>query len=75
MRPTRIFRGESFRFAALFALVFLTLTGALIGTVLWIVAGSERQTLVAANDADISTVTNGLRAEGIGEAMRSEERR
>ena len=61
MRPIRIFKGESFRFAALFALVFLTLTGVLIGTVLWIVAGTERNTLIAANEADVSTVTNGLR--------------
>ncbi|HTB67693.1 MAG TPA: HAMP domain-containing sensor histidine kinase [Steroidobacteraceae bacterium] len=69
MRPTRIFKGESFRFAALFALVFLTLTGVLIGTVLWIVAGTERNTLIAANEADVSTVTNGLHAEGLGEAL------
>jgi signal transduction histidine kinase len=69
LRPTRIFKAESFRFAALFALVFLTLTAALIGTVLWIVAGAERQSLIAANDADISTVTNGLRAEGLDEAI------
>ena len=69
MRPTRIFKAESFRFAALFALVFLTLTGVLIGTVLWIVAGSERQSLIAANDADVSTVTNGLRGEGLAEAI------
>ncbi|HEX3837399.1 MAG TPA: HAMP domain-containing sensor histidine kinase [Steroidobacteraceae bacterium] len=69
MRPIRIFKGESFRFAALFALVFLTLTGVLIGTVLWIVAGTERSTLIAANEADVSTVTNGLRAEGLDEAI------
>ena len=69
LRPIRIFKAESFRFAALFALVFLTLTGVLIGTVLWIVAGTERNTLIAANEADISTVTNGLRAEGLDEAI------
>jgi signal transduction histidine kinase len=69
LRPTRIFQGESFRFAALFALVFLTLTAVLIGTVLWIVAGTERATLIAANDADVSTVRNGLRAEGLDEAI------
>ncbi len=69
MRPTRLLKAESFRFAALFALAFLVLTGALIGTVLWIVAGTERQSLMAANDADIATVTNGLRAEGIDEAI------
>jgi signal transduction histidine kinase len=69
LRPIRIFHGESFRFAALFALVFLTLTAVLIGTVLWIVAGTERNTLIAANEADVSTVTNGLRAEGLDEAI------
>jgi signal transduction histidine kinase len=69
LRPIRIFQGESFRFAALFALVFLTLTAVLIGTVLWIVAGTERNTLIAANAADVSTVTNGLRAEGLDEAI------
>jgi signal transduction histidine kinase len=65
----RIFKAESFRLAALFALVFLALTGALIGTVLWIVAGTERSTLIAANEADIATVSNGLRAEGLDEAI------
>jgi signal transduction histidine kinase len=65
----RIFKAESFRLAALFALVFLTLTAALIGTVLWIVAGTERESLTAANESDISTVMNGLRAEGLDEAI------
>ena len=51
MRPIRIFKAESFRFAALFALVFLALTGALIGTVLWIVSGTERDTLIEANES------------------------
>jgi signal transduction histidine kinase len=69
LRPIRIFKAESFRFAALFALIFLSLTGALIGTVLWIVAGTERQTLIAANETDISTVRNGLRGEGLDEAI------
>ncbi len=69
MRPIRIFKAESFRLAALFALLFLTLTGALIGTVLWIVEGAERNTLISANEADISTVTNGFRAEGLEEAI------
>ena len=55
------------------ALAFLVLTGALIGTVLWIVAGTERQSLMAANDADIATVTNGLRAEGIDDRVRGLE--
>ncbi len=69
LRPTRVFKGESFRFATLFAVVFLSLAAALIGTVLWIVSSAERRTLIAANEADIATVTNGLRAEGIDEAI------
>src|ERR1700760_4247044 len=67
--PIRIFKAESFRLAALFALVFLALTAVLIGTVLWIVAGAERETLMAANEADIATVMNGMRSEGINEAI------
>ena len=69
MPQIRIFKAESFRLAALFALVFLTLTAVLIGTVLWIVAGAARETLIAANESDISTVINGLRAEGVAEAI------
>ena len=67
--PTRIFKAESFRLAALFALLFLTLTGMLIVTVLWIVEGAERNSLLSANEADIATVTNGFRAEGLDEAI------
>jgi signal transduction histidine kinase len=66
---TRIFKAESFRLAALFALVFLTLTAVLLGSVLWIVAGTERAALIAANESDISTVMNGLHGEGLDEAI------
>lgn len=69
LRPIRIFKAESFRLAALFAFLFLTLTGALLGTVLWIVEGAERNTLVTANATDTATVINGFRAEGIEEAI------
>jgi signal transduction histidine kinase len=69
LRPIRIFKAESFRLAALFALLFLTLTGALIVTVLWIVEGAERNSLLSGNEADIATVTNGFRAEGLDEAV------
>lgn len=58
-----------FRLAALFALLFLTLTGALIGTVLWIVDGTQRSNLVGANNADVETVRNGYREEGLEEAV------
>jgi signal transduction histidine kinase len=69
LRPIRVFRAESFRLAALFAFVFLTLTAVLLSTVLWIVAGAERHSLVAANESDISTVINGLHTEGLDEAI------
>jgi signal transduction histidine kinase len=67
--PIRILKAESFRLAALFALLFLALTGVLIGTVLWIVNAAERSTLITANEADIATVRNGFSAEGLDEAI------
>jgi len=67
--PTRLLKAESFRFAVLFALVFLTLTGALLGTVIWIVTGEERNTLLAANEADVASVRSGFSSEGLGEAV------
>jgi signal transduction histidine kinase len=67
--PIRILKAESFRLAALFALLFLTLTGLLIGTVLWIVEEAERNSLLAANESDIGTVKNGFSAEGLDEAI------
>lgn len=69
LQPTRIIQSATFRLAALFALLFLTLTGALIGTVLWIVAGTQESSLVRANDEDIGTVMNGFRDEGLDEAL------
>jgi signal transduction histidine kinase len=67
--PIRILKAESFRLAALFALLFLTLTGVLIGTVLWIVKDAERSTLLTANETDIATVRNGFSSEGLDEAV------
>jgi len=69
LRPTRILKAETFRLAALFALLFLVLTGTLIATVLWIVDGTQRAALAAANDADVETVMNGFRDEGLEEAV------
>ena len=69
MRPIRIFKAESFRLAALFTLLFLMLTGTLLGAVLWIVDQTQRRTLVDSNDADITTVINGFRDEGLDEAI------
>ena len=53
----------------LFALLFLVLSGVLIGAVLWIVHDTQEASLIRANDADIATVINGFRDEGIDEAV------
>jgi signal transduction histidine kinase len=69
LRPIRIFKTESFRSAALFATLFLILSWVLLGAVYWIVDDTETAALVGAIDADISTVRNGYRAEGLPEAI------
>ncbi|HMA00506.1 MAG TPA: HAMP domain-containing sensor histidine kinase [Steroidobacteraceae bacterium] len=69
MRRPRIFRSDGFRLAAVFALLFLAFTGILIGTVLFIVEGTQRAVLTGANDADITTVLNGFLDEGVPEAV------
>jgi signal transduction histidine kinase len=60
---------SALRLAAFFTFLFLALTGALILTVMWIVEGSQRGALQAANDADIAMIANGYRAEGVSEAV------
>jgi signal transduction histidine kinase len=69
VRRPRIFKSDGFRLAAVFALLFLTFTGILIGTVLCIVEGTQRAALTGANDADIATVLNGFLDEGVPEAV------
>lgn len=69
LRPARVIKSDVFRLAALFAFLFLALTGILVCTVLWIVEGTQRSVLTSANDADISTVINGFRDEGLHEAV------
>src|ERR1700721_1500721 len=69
LRPTRIFKTESFRSAALFATLFLVLSWVLLAAVYWIVDDTETAALVGAIDADINTVRNGYRAEGLPEAI------
>jgi signal transduction histidine kinase len=69
LRPTRIFKTESFRSAALFATLFLILSWALLGVVYWIVNDTQTTALVGAIDADISTIKNGYRGEGLPEAI------
>jgi signal transduction histidine kinase len=69
VRRPRIFRSDGFRLAAVFTLLFLAFTGILIGTVLFIVEGTQRAVLTGANDADITTVLNGFLDEGVPEAV------
>ena len=69
MRPTRVFKTESFRSAALFATLFLILSWVLLGVVYWIVNDTQTAALVGAIDADISTIRNGFRGEGLPEAI------
>jgi signal transduction histidine kinase len=69
LRPPRIFKTESFRSAALFATLFLILSWMLLGAVYWIVDDTETAALVGTIDADINTVRNGYRAEGLPEAI------
>jgi signal transduction histidine kinase len=69
VRRPRIFKSDGFRLAAVFALLFLTFTGILIGTVLIIVEETQRSALISANDADITTVLNGFLDEGVPEAV------
>jgi signal transduction histidine kinase len=69
LHPTRIFKTESFRSAALFATLFLVLSWVLLGAVYWIVDDTQTAALVGAIDADIRTISNGYRAEGLPEAI------
>ena len=68
MRPNRVFKTESFRSAALFAILFLVLSWVLLGAVYWIVDDMQTKALVGAVDADIRTIKNGYRDEGLPEA-------
>ncbi len=69
LRPTRLFKTESFRSAALFATLFLVLSWVLLGAVYWIVNDMQTKALLGAIDADISTVRNGYREKGLSEAI------
>jgi signal transduction histidine kinase len=68
-QDTSILNSESFRLVALFAGLFLALAVALLAAVLWIVDDTQTATLSSANDADIATIANGFRDEGVGEAV------
>src|ERR1700728_4685978 len=69
LRPIRVFNTERFRSAALFAGLFLVLSWGLLGAVYWIVDDTQTAALVGAIDADIHTIENGYRAEGLPEAI------
>ncbi len=69
LRRPRILRAESFRLAALFTSLFVSLTGALLLTVLWMVDSTQRAALRAADRADIAAIENGFRDEGVSEAV------
>jgi signal transduction histidine kinase len=69
LHPTRIFKTESFRSAALFATLFLVLSWVLLGAVYLIVDDTQTAALMGAIDADIKTIRNGYRAEGLPEAI------
>jgi signal transduction histidine kinase len=66
---TRIFRTESFRLAALFALLFLGLAAVLMATTYWIVEKTQTAALIDVIDADIATINNGFREKGLPEAI------
>ena len=69
MLSRRIFRAESFRLSALFALLFLGLAGVLMAATYWILDETQTAALLDAVDADISTIRNGFREEGVPEAV------
>ena len=49
--------------------MFLILSWALLGVVYWIVNDTQTKALVGTIDADISTIKNGYRGEGLPEAI------
>jgi signal transduction histidine kinase len=69
LSPNRLLRAESFRLAAVFALLFLVFAGVLMSSVYWIVAHAQRRALLDAVNADIGTIQSGNRGEGIPEAV------
>ena len=69
MKRIRVFRTESFRLAAWFAVLFLALAGIFIYAVYRIVDNIQTEALVSIIDADINTINNGFKKEGINEAI------
>ena len=69
LHPNRLIHTESFKLAAVFALLFLVFAAVLMTSVYWIVANTQRRALLDAVNADIGTIQNGFRGEGIPEAI------
>lgn len=69
MRRARVFHTESFRLAALFAALFVALAGLLIAVLFWIVERTQTVMLMDAVSADIGSIENGYRTEGLSEAV------
>jgi signal transduction histidine kinase len=69
LRKARIFRTESFRLFALFAVLFLGLAAVLMVATYWIVEQTQTATLIDVIDADIATINNGFREKGLSEAI------
>ncbi len=75
MRRTRIFHTESFRLAALFAVLFTGSAAILIGALYWNAQDALTVQLLASVDADISSITAAYKKEGLSEAHEIVERR
>lgn len=69
MHKPRIFRTESFRLFALFAVLFLALAAVLMAATYWIVEQTQIAALIDVIDADIATINNGFREKGLPEAI------
>ena len=69
LRLYRLLRNESFRLAAVFALLFLAFAAVLMGAVYGIVTDTQRGALMDAVDVDTGMIINGYRAHGTAEAI------
>ncbi len=65
----RVLSTESFRLAALFAVLFTAFASVLIATVYWIVDDVQTTTLLSAVDLDITTIRNAYSVQGVPEAV------
>ena len=75
MRQSRIFHTESFRLAALFAVLFAGSSGVLIAAVYWNTQDALTSQLLASVDTDISAIAAAYKREGLSEAQDIVQRR